>query len=158
MILGGCCIAIILGIYMTFFHDRNAGADPVKEEDVGTELSSVPGEYDYIGKPLPNIENESADETYAVSEDSGISLENTAVLDQGSIPLEVQVELLSKIQNFLAGSGYGDVTELYLDEGSYEETSDRVTFYCRMTGYRERLYVQYFFSRRQLMFLIAEPK
>ena len=153
-----CVAATFVGIYMTFFHQaadddipyiNNVGQDKEAEmeEYVETQTEEV---------SLPDYENESSNETYTDGTEITVYFENTDVIDQGSLPLGAHSILCSSAQKFLKRSGYGDVTELYVDEESYTEDDKKITFHCFMDGYEEQLGITYDVSEQMLRFNIIE--
>lgn len=152
--------AIILGIYMTFFH--KTVVDITEEQNIQQELveerggSMIDGGYDYTDLEFPDMENESVDELYSAEGSfvASIYFSNTEKLDNGVMPLEVQAKLVQHAQEFLEESGYEDVSELYIEENSYEENEERITFLCYMDGYEEIFQIEYNCEERSLAFCI----
>lgn len=158
-----CVLLTILGIYMTFFYDRTKKSKEsmfhdgektayVQKED--TELEEgLNGDGTVI---LPDYDNKSANETYT----EGIAVEvyftNTDVIDKGNLPVEAHAILPLSVQRYLNRSGFEDVTELYVDEDSYEESEDKISFDCFMDGHKEYLRIVYDKKESQLEFSISE--
>ena len=168
------CIGVsILGIYMQFFGMKKiTEKEKVEDSRETEEESDIPGKEkgtESMGKAqetdnpwtaavngteLPDIENESADETYTGKQEVTVYFSNTDSLDHGSMPLAVQAELTEDTQKYLKMYGYGDVTELYIDEESYSEDEEAVRFQCFMDGYQDKLQIEYTFGDSTLRFSI----
>lgn len=123
---------IVLGVYMTFF--RDVGTNKVRNTDLQTEQQAeqqmeeqamIRDKHDYsMTTELPDEENLSESDTFnGEKKDVYVYFENTAELDAGNLPLQAQAELAVNIQTYLERSGYGDVTELYIN--NYTEMTDR---------------------------------
>ncbi len=169
------CAAIVLGIYMTFFYraeekSGNEGMVQEMETEQKTDARRNGGqekqeesmnrnEYNYADTELPLEENESADETYNGGKvETEVYFSNTERLDTGSMPLEAQKVLCSEVQQYLRQSGYADVTELYLDDESYAEDAQKISFVCFMDGHKEMLQVEYYFTEHTLRYHIVESE
>lgn len=156
--------AIILGLYMTFFHSSDNDKQ-VETESNPNEISITNTEqekeslniYDYSDKELPMSDNVSEDEIYSEGSSIEVYFSNTAALDQGNMPLEVQKILSVRVQKYLYINGYDDVTELYIDEASYVETEQTISFLCYMDGYVEQLQIEYEFADQELKFAVILP-
>ena len=165
------CIGVsILGIYMQFFGmdriTKKDGAEGTQETDRenmdpgdkektnGTEKTESTERNVFDMADLPDTENESADETYTGKQEITVYFSNTEKLDQGHLPLSVQAELTEDAQKYLKMYGYGDVTELYIDEESYSEDEEAVRFQCFMDGYQDKLQIEYTFGDSTLRFSI----
>lgn len=154
------CAAIVLGVYMTFFYDMTeeketleAHEEVVTGEKVESMRESI--DVDYSGKELPDAENESADEMYKEGAlDITIYFSNTEKLDNGNMPLEAQAVLTKEVQRFLNLNGYGDVTELYISDESYEENQETIIFSCYMDGYQDMLQIEFSFIESCLKYYI----
>lgn len=162
------CAAIVLGVYMTFFNrnrsDSKSENESIKEMDIeqGEEKKEEyqmeeTNSYDYSGKDLPMEENETDAETYNNGKSEiSIYFSNTELLDQGKIPLAAQAVLCEEVQRYLKHSGYGDVTELYINDESYQEDSEKIAFVCFMDGYEEVLQIEYWFNVQTLKYFILD--
>lgn len=161
------CAAIILGIYMTFFQkeermDSSQGAEKetgavgdIREEERENSMDNK--KYDYSGRELPTEDNESGNENYnGGKSEIDIYFSNTAVLDGGSMPLEAQKVLCSEVQKYLRHTGYADVTELYIDDESYAEDMEKISFFCFLDGHAEKLQIEYWFTEHTLKYYIVE--
>ncbi len=127
------CIGMtVLGVYMTFF----GGKQEKKSNEEGTEELYQEGR-------LPEVENSSAFEQYGNGAGTDIYFSNTDVIDQGNLPLEVHAKLAEAAGRYLDRSGYEDVTELYVDDGTYVEDEAYTAFECYMDGYTAKLRITY---------------
>ena len=133
---------IVLGVYMTFFRD------------VGT--NTVRNTHDYsMTTELPDEENLSESDTFnGEKKDVYVYFENTAELDAGNLPLQAQAELAVNIQTYLERSGYGDVTELYIN--NYTEDGQNITIQCNMDGYADELLIEYDGEEKHLSYCIVK--
>lgn len=171
LMLALSCAAIILGIYMTFFYREAETAEGradsqkmVQETDSVGDVSEEAQEnlisqdkYDYSDMELPTEENESENEIYNGGKlTTDIYFSNTALLDEGGMPLEAQKILCSEVQKYLRHSGYEDVTELYIDDESYQEDAETISFVCFMDGHEEMLQIEYHFAEQTLKYYIVE--
>lgn len=165
VILAFSIAAIVLGVYMTFFNDK---MNPEKEMNVEesrnidqeknaeeSEQVEATNDFDYTKKTLPLVENESEDETYNNGK-LGIDIyfSNTDKLDQGTMPMEAQAVLCEEVQRYLIHSGYDDVTELYIDDESYIEDPEKISFVCFMDGHEETLQIEYWYKEQTLKYFI----
>lgn len=167
------CAAIVLGIYMTFFYKEEEKSEKggtvqemATEEETNVrqndgqekqEESMNRNEHDYADTELPLEENESADETYNGGKvETEVYFSNTELLDTGNMPLEAQKVLCSEVQQYLRQSGYEDVTELYMDDESYVEDAEKISFVCFMDGHKEMLQAEYYFTEHTLRYYIVE--
>lgn len=151
LMLGIYCAAIILGVYMTFFN-KTPEEDNVNEK-VEDEMM-IQG-VDYSDKKLPDVENETSGERYGNGAfNDMLYFSNTTELDEGNMPLEAQAILVEETQHFLNLNGYGDVTELYIYEESYEESAEKISFICFMDGHEEALQIEYWFNESYLKYYI----
>lgn len=156
------CICItILGVFMTFFQK---GSDQNEKENV-SEISVIEMEskeennvFEHAENTLqlPDTENMSEDERYYSGMDVELYFSNTAVIDQGNLPLEVHAVLVKSAQKYLNRSGYEDVSELYIDEESYVEEDTYIAFSCYMDGHAEKLRIEFDFNESNLKFSIVE--
>ena len=142
-VLIACILISIVGIYMEFFYNPNSKKNSEVSESAEKESESLNTEYDFSGQELPDTENVSAGETYTDKEDVEVYFSNTDLLDNGNIPLSVQSELCELTQRFLYRNGYEDVEELYVDDDSYLESEDMISFSCFMDGHQEKLQIRY---------------
>ena len=83
-----------------------------------------------------------------------VYFENTAELDAGNLPLQAQAELAVNIQTYLERSGYGDVTELYIN--NYTEDGQNITIQCNMDGYADELLIEYDGEEKHLSYCIVK--
>lgn len=157
--------AIVLGVYMTFFndrtesdHDESAGESQNIGQEISTEEKNqmvTTNVHDYAGKELPEVENETADETYNNGRSEiDVYFANTECLDQGRLPAEAHAVLCEEVQRYLKHSGYDDVTELYINDESYQEDDEKITFVCFMDGHEETLQIEYWFEEQTLKYFI----
>lgn len=152
--------AIIVGVYMTFFHKIDSGLESKEYivqdsmHEIGEENVSM--EHDYTYLEFPDTENEAVDELYRENgaDEVNVYFSNTALLDNGSMPLEVQAVLAPAAEAYLSEKGYDDVTELYIEENSYEENETGIVFVCYMDGYEDVLQIEYKFEEKRLQFCI----
>lgn len=165
IVLAFSVAAIVLGVYMTFFagntnQDQDAGVEESgnMEQEISTEGSGQmerTDDYDYAGKQLPIVENETAVESYNNGKtEIDIYFSNTERLDQGKMPMAAQAVLCEDVQKYLKHSGYADVTELYINDESYQEDAEKITFVCFMDGYDEMLQIEYWFKEQTLKYFI----
>lgn len=165
IILAFLVAAIVLGVYMTFFEgstNQNQDASVKENGNMKQEISTEESgrmertdSHDYVGKQLPMVENETAVESYNNGKtEIDIYFANTDRLDQGKMPVEAQAVLCEDVQRYLKHSGYADVTELYINDESYEEDAEKITFVCFMDGYEETLQVEYWFEEQTLKYFI----
>lgn len=165
IILAFSVAAIVLGVYMTFFEgstNQNQDASVKENGNMKQEISTEEGgrmertdDHDYEGKQLPMVENETAVESYNNGKtEIDIYFANTDRLDQGKMPMEAQAVLCEDVQRYLKHSGYADVTELYINDESYQEDAEKITFVCFMDGYEETLQVEYWFEEQTLKYFI----
>lgn len=157
--------AIIFGLYMTFFHDNSLqgkeDSDAVESraemlEDTEKMKMGQNG-LDYSHTELPMEDNESEFELYGSgTQNIEIYFSNTQVLDSGNMPLEAQAVLTGEVQTYLIHSGYADVTELYIDDESYSESEEKISFDCYMDGYEEMLQIEYWFQNQTLKYYITQ--
>ena len=152
LLLGVYLAAIILGLYMTFLNKEDTEQHLTDQK--GGEAVSKGHDYTYL--EFPDMENESADELYKEvgEEEVNVYFSNTDLLDNGSLPLEVQLVLAQATEAYLSERGYEDVTELYIEEDSYEETEKGIVFVCYMDGYTDTLQIEYKFEENKLIFCI----
>lgn len=98
IVLAFSVAAIVLGVYMTFFAgntNQNQDAGVVESGDMEQEISTEGSgqmertdDYDYAGKQLPIVENETAVESYNNGKtEIDIYFSNTERLDQGKMPM-----------------------------------------------------------------------
>lgn len=157
---------IVLGIYMTFFHEDSSDTQKAeeakrvehiqteKEEGASTE-KMVTNAYDYTNQELPTEENISDAELYnGEKEVVEVYFANTEVLDHGNMPLEVQKILCERVQKYLRVNGYADVTELYIDSESYFEDAEKIGFRCFLDGHEEILQIEYWIAERTLKYAV----
>ena len=71
-----------------------------------------------------------------------------------NLPLQAQAELAVNIQTYLERSGYGDVTELYIN--NYTEDGQNITIQCNMDGYADELLIEYDGGREAPVLLYCE--
>ena len=160
---------IVLGVYMTFF--RDVGTNKVRNTDLQTEQQGeqqmeeqamIRDKHDYsMTTELPDEENLSESDTFNKSDtfnrekkDVYVYFENTAELDAGNLPLQAQAELAVNIQTYLERSGYGDVTELYIN--NYTEDGQNITIQCNMDGYADELLIEYDGGEKHLSYCIVK--
>jgi len=150
---------------MTFFYDRTRESKRntyVEDENTvyvpveGTEMEENLNRAGTV--ILPDYENKSANETYTEGIPVEVYFSNTEVIDKGNLPIEAHSMLPLSAQRYLNRSGFEDVTELYVDEESYRETENEISFCCYMDGYRERLRIAYNKNESQLEFSISESE
>lgn len=170
-ILGISIAAIVLGVYMTFFGSETPGEavmdDHTKEqraqEGLGdSEEQRLEGReemqedrHNYLNQKLPTEENETAPESYnGDQKDIHVYFSNTNALDSGNLPSQAQSLLVRGAQKFLNHSGYADVTELYIEDESYQEDAEKISFLCYMDGYQEVLRIEYHFQEKELRYYI----
>lgn len=162
----------IFGIYMQFFYKSDKQEDEKTTWETTEEKQSILQDnelnekgatedvavdmYDYSEKILPDVENETVEETYSEGMNIEIYFENADVLDEGSLPLEVHAKLTAAAQRYLFQNGYDDVTELYIDEKSYTEDEDCISFECFMDGYEKKLQIKYVIDESKLQFVIIK--
>ena len=160
LLLAGYLAAIILGAYMTFFNKMDIGLESEEyQEQSSTEqigANNVNKGHDYTYLEFPDMENEAEDELYRETriEEVNVYFSNTDLLDNGSMPLEVQAVLAQAAETYLSERGYEDVTELYIEENSYEENEIEIVFVCYMDGYEDALQIEYKFEEKKLIFCI----
>ena len=143
--------AIVVGIYMTYFHKGQSKEDNPQITDLQFETgnqkmeqSETENPYDYSRQKLPEVENTSDSDLYnGGKENIGIYFVNTRLLDESSMPLEAQAIISSSVQKYLRHRGYGDVSELYVDDSSFIDGEEGITFQCFMDEYEERLQIKY---------------
>lgn len=163
------CFAIsVIGIYMQFFY-KEKGKDNLensteisvgidKKTEAGTEQikedSTVVYEYDYSNQELPTEENESSDELYMGNggDAAKIFFSDTEKLDQCSMPMEAQADLVDAVQRFLIINGYENVTELHIDNEQFVDNEKVVSFLCEMQGFDEKLQVTFSKTEGKLSF------
>lgn len=164
------CAAIVLGIYMTFFYgeekDKVMDSSQRSEKEISAAKDTKEGagenlanskKYDYSDGELPTEDNESGNEIYNGGKpESEIYFSNTGVLDGGNMPLEAQKVLCSEVQKYLRHTGYEYVTELYIDDESYGEDAEKISFLCFLDGYAEKLQIEYWFTEHALKYYIVE--
>ena len=164
-LLAVCIAATLFGIYINFFSGDAEDKEPRENRsNQFTRESEEELEMEHQEKvtadsgstELPESRNESSNETYTEGTAVSIYFANTDVLDQGNLPLSVQAVLVSRAQIYLNRSGYEDVTELYVDESSYVETSANIAFNCFMDGYTQQLHIEYRIRESSLEFSILE--
>lgn len=165
LIIIGCFAISVIGLCMQFFYkgdsssnvDKNAEEQRNGDETEQLESETVVYEYDYLNTELPTEENESSNELYMG--DGGkaakIYFSNTGLLDQCSMPIAAQAELVEAAQAFLNLNGYQDVTELTVDNDEFIDDDKNVSFTCNMSGYEEKLQVTFSKSESKLMFAIV---
>lgn len=164
-----CIAASILGVYMTFFHKKSSE----KKEEMKIEKEETMGMADTMAsftedgndseqiyanltQKFPDT-YESMDETYNGGKiPVEVYFTNTRKLDESLLPWEAQAILASEVQTFLTHRGYEDVTELYVDEESFEEDKDHIVFECYMDGYEEKLQIEYLVEESLLKYHILE--
>lgn len=151
-------VAIVIGIYMTFFYkddsedtfvEQTNGTEEIEESEENEEIT-MQDNHDYSERKLPESDNNAENETYNEGYTSDIYFSNTEKLDSGKLPLEAQARLVDDADRLLKRSGYEDVTELYIDSDSYQETEQYIKFRCFMDGYEDQLEVQYSFDEKTL--------
>ena len=145
---------IVLGVYMTFF--RDVGTNTVRNTDLQTEQQAeqqaeqqmeeqamIRDTHDYsMTTELPDEENLSESDTFnGEKKDVYVYFENTA-------------ELAVNIQTYLERSGYGDVTELYIN--NYTEDGQNITIQCNMDGYADELLIEYDGEEKHLSYCIVK--
>lgn len=153
--------ASILGLYMTFFYKNDAddnltNISQVMESEINEEQIIVGTDIDMSteSQELPDYENLSDAETYTDGISTEVYFANTEVIDNGKLPMSVHSILTTAVSKYLKRSNYKDVTELYINEESYKETEEKITFNCFMDGYQEQLQVIYEISEGRLLFAI----
>lgn len=159
-----CAAATVLGIYMSFFYEKKEATPEQNPQTViqGENETMVEKEFEenteYLAhqETLPDYDNESSNEIYAEGTNIEVYFTNTDILDQGNLPLAAQSELTFDVQRFLNRSGYEDVTELYVDDTTYEENEKKISFNCFMDGYAEQLRIVYDIENSQLQFGISD--
>lgn len=163
-ILGISIAAIVFGVYMTFFRSETPGEavidDHTKEQD--SEEQRLEGReemqedrHNYLNQKLPTEENETAPESYnGDQKDIHVYFSNANALDSGNLPSQAQSLLVSEVQKFLNHCGYADVTELYIEDESYQEDAEKISFLCYMDGYQEVLRIEYHFQEKELRYYI----
>lgn len=157
-----CICLSIFGLYMQFFREKkvetkvetstNIKADN-REYQKETEIMSQDPN-DFLKQDLPNVENDSVNETYTDGQLVDVYFSNTEVLDTGNLPLAAQKVLSGETQKFLYRNGYEDVTELYVDSDSYKETKENIVFNCFMDGHEEMLQVLFQFDESKIKLYI----
>lgn len=163
-----CFAVAVIGLYIQFFHrpkvddPDDSGTDIMtdsstdKETDESTDESTERYEYDYADKELPDVDNETASETYDPYGTDAVNVyfSNTDMLDQCSMSMAAQTELPRDVQNYLIMQGYTDVTELIVDDNEFIDDDDKVLFECVMPGYSEKLQITYDKAQSTLYFAI----
>lgn len=158
---------IVLGVYMTFFRDvgtntvksigRQTGQQTAQQVEQQTEEQvMIRDKHDYsMVTELPDEDNLSEGDTFnGEKKDVYVYFENTAELDAGNLPLQAQAELAVNIQTYLERSGYGDVTELYIN--NYTEDGQNITIQCNMDGYADELLIEYDGEAKKLSYCIVK--
>lgn len=158
-----CFCAAGIGLFVQFFHKPQIEDDEkmesqyeIDQTEDSKEKTTEADAYDYSDKNLPDVDNTSADETYAEFEVEHIQVyfSNTAMLDQCSMPTAAQSELALDTQKFLEMQGY-DVTELIIDNNEFIDDDNKVLFECVMPGYAEKLQITYEKAESMLHFAIV---
>lgn len=148
-------IITIFGVYMTFFakKDSQDQGEPEVSEEKMSEEKMVETQEDIT---LPEEVNSSEYEMYSEGIETELYFSNTAVIDEGALPLEVHSILVKSAQKYLNRSGIDDITELYVDEESYIEDKDHIAFNCFMDGHSSQLRVEFEINDSKLKFSIIE--
>ena len=153
-----CIVISCVGVYMTFFHQKEPAA--LNHEKKAEEVKEKAGDRGMADKLfqnsteiLPDTENESSD-TYTERNTVNLYFSNTEKLDNGKLPIAAQKELAEDAQKFLDEAGYSDVTELYIEDSSYQETAEWIQFDCYMDGYQDMLRIEYRFDAESLFFAV----
>lgn len=163
-----CFAVAVIGLYMQFIHRPkvdDTGTDMMTETETSTasaiekkeaEETTERYEYDYADKELPDVDNETASETYNPYDTDAVNVyfTNTDMLDQCSMPMAAQTEMPQDVQNYLIMQGYTDVTELIVDDNEFIDDDDKVLFECAMPGYSDKLQITYDKAKSTLYFAI----
>lgn len=168
--------AIVIGIYMNFFYKSDEANEKTvtgyeketgelvkskseESESEESEATVMPDNHDYMEMELPESDNTAENEVYNDGYASDIYFSNTKKLDEGNMPLRAQARLVTDVDKVLKRSGYEDVTELYIDDESYQETDEYIVFRCFLDGYADQLEVTYSIDEKTLNYnIIIEEK
>ena len=161
-----CIAAAIIGLGMRVKESKDSKdgeLPPEREHDeivevVNTESTEEFYPYNYAQQDLPDTENLSDDEMYSENAKKlpVIYFTSTELLDQCSMPLEVQAALVSNTQDYLNAAGYKDVTELAIDNDSFIDNDEKVAFRCAMGNHKEQLQITYIKNESRLYFAFVE--
>lgn len=158
--------AIVIGIYMNFFYKSDEADEKTvtgyeketgeseKSKSEESEATVMPDNHDYMEMELPESDNIAENEVYSDGYISDIYFSNTKKLDEGKMPLKAQARLVTDADRILKRSGYEDVTELYIDDESYRETDEYISFRCFMDGYTDQLEIKYSIGEKTLNYNI----
>lgn len=159
LIIALCIFITVIGIYKTFFNPvietKNTSTNISKKEETGKNSSinssTKKVNYDASKEPLPEEAVESS-ELYVNGAEPTVYFSNTEQLDASTMPLTAQAEITKDVQKYLSRNGYGSVTKLSIDNGSFTDTDEKIHFTCTMEGYEEKLSITYLKEKSEFQF------